>query len=108
VPAKSYLLVESRCDLDGPDVDALLRRAIALRRRGHQVRLFLIQDAVVMAGREPLVADLARLGVPVFVDDMSSAARAVGGHRLVPGVHMAGAADLVSIAMTPDVVTVWH
>jgi predicted peroxiredoxin len=104
----SYLLVESRSDLESPDVVAQLRLAATLRGGGHDVRLFLIQNAVLMTGRVPLVADLARLGVPVLVDGYSSATRGIGGDRLGPGVAFAAMADLVGLAMTPGVVTVWH
>jgi len=103
---KSYLLVETQSDLDGAGPLALLRMALELTRDGHQVRLFLIQDGVLMAGRVALLDELTRQGVPVLIDDYSSAARAVEARW--PGVELAGAADLVRYAVARDVVTVWH
>jgi hypothetical protein len=108
VNPKSYLLVETRSDLDGPDPLALLRTALELRRGGHQVRLFLIQNGVLMTDRVALITKLAEQGVAVFLDDYSSSARAVDAHRKRPGIEPASAADLVQFAVSQDVITVWH
>ncbi len=107
-PAAAYLVVETRSDLDSPDVAALLSLVRALHAAGHDVRVFLIQDAVLMAGQLTLVDTLARAGVPVSMDEYSGLARGIDPHRLPAGVEVAGVAELVRHVMTPGVVTVWH
>lgn len=103
---KSYLFLESRSDLDSPDVPAALALAGQLRGEGHEVALFLVQNAVTMAGRTAALGELHAAGVQVWADDHSLAVRGLpepGG-----AVRVGGAPDMVRLLMTPDVIGVWH
>ena len=106
--SRTYLFIESRSDLESPDVLSLLSLAGGLHEAGHQVSLFLVQNAVTMAGRTAALLDLARAGVTVWADDHSLAARGLRPPPDDGGIHLGGASDVVRILMTPGVVPVWH
>lgn len=105
---KNYLFVESRCDEESPDVAAALGLAGQLCDAGHEVTVLLIQNAVAMAGHSPLVADLTRRRVRVWVDDFSFSVRGFDHAWRSSDVRAVGVSDLVTLLMTPGVVPVWH
>jgi len=104
----SYLFVETRSDVDTPDARALLSLATSLHAAGHRVSVYLMQNAVVMAGHGPLVRHLVRCGVAVLVDRYSMRARGFGSDTVLEGATAAEMAELVELVMTPGVVTIWH
>jgi hypothetical protein len=103
---RTYLFLESRSDLDSPDVPAALALAGDLRGAGHEVAVFLVQNAVTMAGRTAALGDLAAAGVDVWADDHSLAVR--GLPDPAAPVRLGGAPDIVRLLMAPGVVPVWH
>jgi predicted peroxiredoxin len=103
---RSYLFLESRSDLDSPDVPATLALAGQLRGEGHQVAVFLVQNAVTMVGRPATLDELHAAGVQVWADDHSLAVR--GLPEPAGAVRLGGAPDMVRLLMTPDVIPVWH
>lgn len=103
---RSYLFLESRSDLDSPDVPAALALAGDLRADGHEVAVFLVQNAVTMVGRTPALGDLRAAGVEIWADDYSLAVR--GLPEPAGAARLGGAPDLVRLLMAPDVVPVWH
>jgi hypothetical protein len=101
----AYLLVESRSDQESPDVPALRELAIQLCEAGHQVTLFLVQNAVLTGPTLPRIEDVLAGGVQVWADRYSVAARGLPAPRgLCPG----GMDDLVRLLMSPATVAVWH
>lgn len=105
--SRTYLFIESRSDLESPDVLTMLTLVGGLRDAGHDVSLFLVQNAVTMAGRIGALLELARAGVTVWADDHSLATR---GLQAPPcdGIRLGGVSDVVRILTTPGVVPVWH
>ena len=105
--ARTYLFIESRSEQESPDVLATLGLVGGLREAGHDVSLFLVQNAVTMAGRIGELVDLSRAGVTVWADDHSLATR---GLQAPPGdgIRLGGVSDVVRILTTPGVVPVWH
>ena len=105
--SRTYLFIETRSDLESPDVLTMLTLVGGLREAGHDVSLFLVQNAVTMAGRIGELLDLARAGVTVWADDHSLATR---GLQSPPcdGIRLGGVSDVVRILTTPGVVPVWH
>lgn len=103
---RSYLFLESRSDLDSPDVPAALALAGELRGAGHEVAVFLVQNAVTMVGRTAALVDLHAAGVEVWADDHSLAVR--GLPEPAGAVRLGGAPDMVRLLMSPGVVPVWH
>jgi predicted peroxiredoxin len=103
-----YLFVESRSERESPDVEALFDLAGQLRDAGHDVTLFLVQNAVAAAGSTGVLGALVRRGVDVLVDDRSLADRGLAPAPLPGGARPAGMPELVRLLMTPDVVATWH
>lgn len=103
---RSYLFLESRSDLDSPDVPVALALAGRLRGEGHPVAVFLVQNAVTMVGRTAALGALHAAGVQVWADDHSLAVR--GLPEPAGEVRLGGAPDMVRLLMAPDVVPVWH
>jgi predicted peroxiredoxin len=108
VRLNSYLFIESRCDHESPDVSAALDLAARLSTAGHEVAVFLIQNAVAMAIQSVPVTNLLHNGVRVWVDDFSISVRGFDGARCLPEVRLGGAPDLVRLLMAPGMIPVWH
>jgi len=104
----SYLLIESGSDREAGDPAGLRELAAGLSRRGHDVVLFLLQNAVLIGPAGPPVDELLRSGVQIWVDELSLAARAPGAASGPDGVRIAGMPELVRRLMTPGVRPVWH
>jgi sulfur transfer complex TusBCD TusB component (DsrH family) len=104
----SYLLIESRSDQESPDVPALRDVATGLRAAGHEVTVFLLQNAVITAAVEPSIENLAETGVTVWADHFSVEARGLAGLPRPPGLRVGGMPDLVRLLMAPGTVAVWH
>lgn len=85
---------------------AMLGLVGGLHEAGHDVSLFLVQNAVTMTGRIGELLDLARAGVTVWADDHSLATRGLQAPR--DGIKLGGVSDVVRILTTPGVVPVWH
>ena len=105
--ARTYLFIESRSEQESPDVLATLGLVGGLSAAGHEVSLFLVQNAVTMAGRIGALLDLARAGVTVWADDHSLATRGLQAPA-EEGIRLGGVSDVVRILTTPGVVPVWH
>jgi predicted peroxiredoxin len=106
--SRTYLFIESRSELESPDVLTMLGLVGGLHEAGHDVSLFLMQNAVTMAGRIGTLLDLARAGVMVWADDYSLAARGMQAPLAGDGIKLGGVSDVVRILTTPGVVPVWH
>jgi sulfur relay (sulfurtransferase) complex TusBCD TusD component (DsrE family) len=95
-----YLMIESRDPFESADVGAFLDLAEGLAKKGSEVTLFLVQNAVlatrhgVEAGfphnllRRSLAA-LASNGVKVLADSFSLQERGISPNRLIAGVTVA-------------------
>jgi hypothetical protein len=105
---RSYLFIESRCEPESADVAALLDLTTELADAGHQVMLFLVQNAVLGSCTNARLATLVQRGGVVVADELSLRLRRVRADALVPGVRLGGAEQLVSALMAPGVVPLWH
>jgi hypothetical protein len=105
-----FVFVESRDPYECADSARFLDLVAGVRRRSHEVTLFLVQNAV-LAVREGAshaggYSELAKAGVTVVADAFALRERAVD--RLVPGVEPSGIDYLVSLALTGQTKVIWH
>ena len=96
-----YLLVASRDLQEYAGSGFILRMAAALKKRGHEVTLYLIENGVLAARQGASanggLSDLSKQGVKVLAEDLSLKTRGV--QKLATGVSestMDALADLVA------------
>lgn len=117
-----YVLIESRSPLESPDVQAFLDLAAQLSEAGHDVDVFLVANAVLLASgqlTETLLGLSARERVTLRVDGFSLACRGleISGHgvedssptgRAPARIEISEMPDLVRLLMQPGTTPVWH
>jgi hypothetical protein len=103
-----YLFIESRSERESPDVAAVFDLAGRLHDAGHEVTLFLVQNAVATAGCGATLTELAHRGVAVWADEPSLVDRGLGSVPSPAGIRRSGMPDLVHLLMSRDVVAAWH
>lgn len=105
-----YLLIESRDPFDSNDTGTLCDLAKGLRRQGHGVTLFLVQNGVLPArpcAASAALADVAQAGVEVLADDFSLAERGIADNRLADGVR-AASLEVVVDQLAAGRKAIWH
>jgi sulfur relay (sulfurtransferase) complex TusBCD TusD component (DsrE family) len=105
-----YLLIESRDPFESRDSERYVGWAAALARAGHDVHLFLVQDAVLAARRRASFAALAvaaAAGVGISADDFSLRERGIADADLLPSVRPAPL-DLVVERLAAGCKALWH
>jgi hypothetical protein len=105
-----FVFVESRDPFEFADCRQFLDLVGGVRRRSHEVTLFLVQNAV-LAAREGAAhagryTDLAKAGVAVVADAFAMRERAVD--RLAAGIQRTDIDRLVSLALTPQTKVIWR
>ena len=106
----TYVLVESRDPFDSPDTSFLADTAAALKKRGNDVTVFLVQNAVLAARKHARKSDLPQLvqwGVTVMADDFSLRERGIAPDNLIGGVK-AAPIDAVVERMAAGWNALWH
>ena len=75
-----YLLIESRDAFDSTDADTWCEVAVQLKDAGHDVALFLVQNAVLQARAKAAGSRLGRMraaGIDVYADEFSLRERGI-------------------------------
>lgn len=88
----SYLLIESRDPYSTQAVPGHVELAVALRRAGSRVALYLVQNGVLpcRAGADgDALHEALAAGVEVLADDFSLRERGIAGDEIARGVHEA-------------------
>ena len=107
----SYLLIESRDPFESRDTQFLEQLALALRRLGHQVTVFLVQNAVLATRKNASrsgIGNLSDAGVNLLADDFSLCERGIEPADLRPGVQPAGIDLLVDALVKSETKAIWH
>jgi sulfur relay (sulfurtransferase) complex TusBCD TusD component (DsrE family) len=87
-----YLLIESRDPFEWNDVSRQYDLAKSLKKEGHEVTVFLVQNGVLPARkstRSEALSKLAQEGVEVLADSFSLRERGIAAARLAPGIKSA-------------------
>jgi sulfur relay protein TusB/DsrH len=106
-----YLLIESKNPLDGGDYSFEL--AGQLREAGHDVSLYLVQDAVFAARRRfeagaKLLASAKAKKIGLLADDISLRQRGITRERLAEPVRVSNMEELVDLLMEKSDKAIWH
>jgi hypothetical protein len=105
-----YLLIQSKSPWESSSVGDFYALARQLATAGHQVTLFLVQNAALSARREardPALAEVVGTGVRVLVDDFSLRERGIDGRTLARGVAPS-AIDVVVDHLASGAKSMWN
>ena len=104
-----YLFIESRDPFESRDTQFVEETAIAVKERGHDVTVFLVQNGV-LAARESVrrLERLAKAGVTLLADDLSLRERGIKAEELAPSVRESGIDALVDALVQENTKALWH
>jgi predicted peroxiredoxin len=106
-----YVLIESRDPFDSADTGFLADTAEALRARGREVTVYLVQNGVLAAragARGSQVGRFVRAGVAVLADDFSLQERGIEAAEIAAQVRPAPIDTLLELVMRPGTKALWH
>ena len=106
-----YLFIEARDPFESRDTHFVEETSIALKRLGHEVTIFLVQNGVLAARpnlRTNFLSRLVVVGVTLMADDFSLRERGILPGELTPGIQPAGIETLVDLLARPDTRAIWH
>lgn len=106
-----YVFIETRDPFESRDTRFVVDTAAALRARGRDVMVFLVQNGVLAArggAHVSDVAELARAGVTVLADEFSLAERGIQAGELHAGVAASSIDALVDALVEEGTKALWH
>lgn len=107
---KRYVLIESRDPFEDGDGHWYHRLAGDLKAAGHEVSLFLVENAVFAACKavhRHHLANLGQAGMKIFADDFALRERGIGAADLSPTVAPAPLEQIVA-AMDSGAHVMWR
>ena len=105
-----YLLIESRDPYDSNDTQTLIDLAKGLKRQGHEVTIFLVQNGVLPARpskASTTLSEAAQAGIEILADDFSLSERGIASGRLAQGIR-AASLEVVVDQLAAGRKTLWH
>src|SRR4030095_5380766 len=91
-----YIFIESRDPFESRDTRFIEETAVSVKERGHEVKVFLVQNGVLAARKSAFgLVRLPAAGVTVLADDFSLRERGIGPEELATGIRESGIAALV-------------
>jgi predicted peroxiredoxin len=104
-----YVFIESRDPFESRDTQFMEDTAVAVKERGHEVTVFLVQNGVLAARKTAgRLGRLAEAGVTVLADDFSLRERGINAGELAPGIRESGIDVLVDAIVQENTKALWH
>jgi len=106
-----YLFIESRDPFESRDTRFVEETATALKQRGHEVTVFLVQNGVLASRRnirDSALSRMAEAGVNLLADDFSLCERGIKPAELQPGVQPTSIETLVAALVQENTKAIWH
>lgn len=107
----SYVFIESRDPFESNDTQFILETATALKQRGHQVTVFVVQNGALAARRNARNSHLPKLaaaGVQMLADDFSLRERGIAAEELIAGIQTSTIEALVELLVQENTKAIWH
>lgn len=107
----NYVFIETRDPFESRDTRFVEETATALKQRGHEVTVFLLQNGVMSARQKASTNSLARMieaGVHLLADDFSLRERGIQCAELRPGITRSGIEQLVDALVRENTKAIWH
>ena len=104
-----YVFIQSRDPFEVREPQFLEETAIAVKERGHDVTVFLVQNGV-LAAREGTrrLERLTHAGVTLLADDLSLRERGISNNELAANVQESGISALVEALVQENTKAIWH
>ena len=104
-----YVFIESREPFESRDSRFIEETAIAVKERGHDVTVYLVQNGVLAARMSAQqLGRLAEAGVRVLADDLSLRERGITAEELAPSIRESGIEALVEAIAQRNTKALWH
>ena len=104
-----YLFIESRDPFDSRDTEFLEEAAIAVKERGHDVTVFLVQNGVLAARNNArCLKRLMEAGVTLLADDLSLRERGIKTDELATTIRPSGIDSLIDAIVQENTKAIWH
>ena len=105
----NYIFIESRDPFESRDTAFIEETALAVKDRGHDVTIFLVQNGVLGARKNAHRLDqLANAGVTLLADDLSLSERGIKTDELLAGIQPSTIAELVEQITQQNTKAIWH
>lgn len=104
-----YVFIQSRDPFEARDPQFLEETAIAVKERGHEVTVFLVQNGVLAARQNARRLErLTKAGVTLLADDLSLRERGISNEELAPSVRESGIGALIDTIVQENTKAIWH
>jgi predicted peroxiredoxin len=106
-----YLFIESRDPFESRDAQFLVETATALKQRGNDVTVFLVQNGVLAARKNAHTShlpQLAEVGIQLLADDFSLRERGIRADEINPAVKESSIDALVDMLVEEGTKAIWH
>jgi sulfur relay protein TusB/DsrH len=104
-----YVFIESRDPFESRDTQFVEEIAIAMKERGHEVTVFLVQNGVLAARQNVRYLErLTKAGVRLLADELSLRERGIVVGDLARGVEESTIDALVEAIVQEKTKAMWH
>ena len=107
----NFVFIESRDPFDSPDTSSVSKAAVALRKEGHTVTVFLVENGVLGARKQATrsqVPAIVESGVTVLADHFSLQKRGISMEECAPGLQAGSIAHLIELIVKDNTKAVWY
>ena len=107
----NYVFIESRDPFDSADMNSVSETAVALRKKGHTVTVFLVENGVLGARKHAAksqVPAIVESGVTVLADDFSLQKRGISMDECAPGLQAGSMVHLIDLIVQDNTKAVWY
>ena len=106
-----YVFIESRDPFESRDTRFVEETATALKQRGHEVTVFLVQNGVLGSRqnvRDSALSRMAKARVNLLADDFSLCERGIQPADLQTGIQPTSIETLVDALVQENTKAIWH
>lgn len=103
-----YVFIETRDPFECGDVEQTWNLALELGKKGNDVAMFLVQNAVLATRSSAKISTLGDLEtVKVYADDLSLSERGINKSVVREGITVAGVDELTELIMEDGRKPIW-